>query len=405
MVEHFLAQGGFGKRHGGKPCYWERGLVSIKRDMAPSPERLANWLREALGELVHAEGVDHLAPWSVLRCRLKPGPHLGSDTPRSVIVKWLREDPRGVRSDPRQVATEQAALEFLAQIEFACAPRLIAAERNAGMLMLEDLAPRIPLAHLIRRQGAAASTTERHAFARAMGALNAATVGKLAAYDAIRSRCGPVGPSMDGRCLGPDWAVTRQRLEALGLGLSSDVERELARVIEIHLHPGPFLALSNGDPEENNFLVDRRDGRLIDFEFAAYRLALTCARWIHVPGPAWITVLDSASAELEHTYRVALSQGIPEAEDDRLFGLGMAAVCLAFACDRLCRFVALDQRRPGDASRLQMVATLESAARAARRHRSLLQLAGWAERASHWLRRRWPDTDVDFARYPAYASR
>ena len=36
--------------------------------------------------------------------------------PGSVIVKWLRDDPRGLRIDPRQVATEQAALEFMAEI-------------------------------------------------------------------------------------------------------------------------------------------------------------------------------------------------------------------------------------------------------------------------------------------------
>jgi hypothetical protein len=329
-----------------------------------------------------------------------------AETPSSVIVKWLRQHPHGLRSDPVQIATEQAALEFLAEVELPYAPRLLAADRDAGILVLEDLAPRGSLADLIRRAGAEGATVERRAFARAMGALNAATAGKSAAYDAIRSRYGAADAvNGRGRGLGPGFPGARARLEDLGLQLSAEAERDLARVLEALLHPGPFLAFSNGDPEENNFLTELGDGRLIDFEFGAYRHALTCARWIHVPGPAWITVTDSLSPDLEAVYRSALSLGVAAANDDRVFGNAMASACLAFACDRLGRFVMLDERQPGDPSRVQMVSTLESAAQAAQRHRSLLHLAGWVERVAHSLRRRWTDADVDFSKYRAYSAR
>ncbi|HEY5009364.1 MAG TPA: hypothetical protein VII42_15295 [Caulobacteraceae bacterium] len=334
------------------------------------------------------------------RCRLE-----GGGLPETVIVKWLRDDGQDIRVDPRQVATEQAALAFLSSIGFAAAPRLIAADRDAGVLVLEDLAPRIPLADLIRSQGAVASTTELMAFARLMGELGAATVGKAAAYDAIRSRYGAPEPRAGReRGLGPDWAAALAQLDALGLTMSAAVERDLASLVEALLNPGPFLAFSNGDPETNNVLVDGADGRLIDFEGAAFRHALTSAVWMHVPGPAWITVTLAIGADLEAAYRQALAAGVAEAEDDRLFGFGMAAACLGQACDRLSRFPSLDRRPPGDA-RIQMVSTLQSAAAVARRHRSLPHLAGWVEGAAQWLRRRWPDADVDFSRYPPYTPR
>lgn len=366
---------------------------------APTADQLKSLLDSAFQAPVHIESSDHLAPWSVMRCRLTGA------APRSVIVKWLRENPHGLRMDPRQVATEQAALEFLAEIEFARAPRLIAAAREASVLVLEDLAPRTPLADQIRRRGAPALVVERRAFAQTIGVLNAATAGKSAVYDAIRSRYGVDRLAVRERGLGPDWPKARPVLEALGLTLPTAAEGDLAGVAETLVHPGPFLSFSNGDAAENNFLVDQDDGRLIDFEFAGYCHALTCARWIHVPGPAWITVDDAISAELEAVYRQALSRGIAEAEDDRLFGEGMAAACLAFACDRLGRFAILDDRGPGDPSRLQMVSTIEAAVAAARRHRAWAHLADWLERTAHWLRRRWADADVDISRYPAYAPR
>ena len=117
---------------------------------------------------------------------------------------------------------------------------------------------------------------------------------------------------------------------------------------------------------------------------------MTCAAPLLVPGPAWITVAHRISGELEAAYRRALAVGIPEAEDDRLFGFGLAGAGLREAFDRLTRFDILDARAPGDTSRVQMVSTLEAAATVARRHRALPGLTGWAERMAAFLRRRWP---------------
>ena len=81
---------------------------------------------------------------------------------------------------------------------------------------------------------------------------------------------------------------------------------------------------------------------------------------------------------------------------------------MCWALLRLQRFAVLDARAPGDHSRLQLVETLESAARTAEAHRTLPHLAGWARRTADALRRRWPDADLDFtdrARFPPYTPR
>ena len=89
----------------------------------------------------------------------------------------------------------------------------------------------------------------------------------------------------------------------------------------------------------------------------------------------------------EAEYRAALSGSVPEAMDDARFGAAMAAACLVFAIIRVHRFPKLDARGAGVPGRLQVVSTLEAAARAAAAHRSLPHLRGWVLEAATALRR------------------
>jgi hypothetical protein len=367
----------------------------------PALDRLTALLSAALGRPATIVAAERLAPWSVMRCRLA-----GAGAPATVIVKWLRDDPNGFRVDPRQIATEQAALEFLAEVGFPAAPRVIGADRAAGVLLIEDLSPLTPLMDRICVEGPDAMEGALFAFASVNGAFGAATAGREAAYDAIRNAYGPVDPlATRARGFGPLWTGAQTRLAALGLDVSAVVERDMAALLTTLDDPDAFLAFTNGDAQVNNFMTDGVGGKLIDFEGAAFRHALVSAVWIHMPGSAWMTVAGARSLRLEDAYRAALAEGVREAVDDRLFGAGMAAACLCEACDRLSRFARLDAREPGDDGRVQMVFTLEAAADVARRHRAFEALAGWCERAGAWLRKRWPDADADVARYRPYTPR
>ncbi|MGC5012943.1 hypothetical protein ACLQ2R_19445 [Streptosporangium sp. DT93] len=371
----------------------------------PARSALEELLTKAFGVPVALGRLERLAPWAVLRAHLADP---GAGLPSSVIVKWPRDDPGGLRDDPRLVATERAALRFLAEdLGFALAPRVLAADAAAPLLVLEDLAPRTPLDRVLRRHGAEPPPAGLVSFARALGELGAATAGHAELYRARRSELGPAGADANATWPNTDgcWPHAVGHAAAFGVPLPGPAERELAGVLAEIADPGPFLCLTNGDSEANNFLVADGDGRIVDFEFAGYRHALTSVVCLYVPGPAWLTVRDPVATGLEAHYRRALARTVPEAGDDHLFGSGLAAACLTWAAARLVRFPQLDARPPGDPSRVQMVSVLECAARVTEDHRVLPRLASWARRAERALRRRWPDADVDLSAYPAYAPR
>jgi Phosphotransferase enzyme family len=250
----------------------------------------------------------------------------------------------------------------------------------AGLLVIEDLAPRIALDRLIRRDGAAACLGLLAAFARARGELSAATAGRAGIYDARCAAAGyaaPAGGAAESRLAGL-WDQSQQDAAALGTPVAGPAASELAAVLEELNAPGPFLALSHGDAESNNIMARERgpaDARLIDFEGAGYAHALIDAVCLHVPGPGWICVGDPGGTGLADQYRSVLARGVPEAQDDQRYGFALASACMQRALVRLHRFAVLDTRVPGDHSRLQLVETLESAARTAEAHRALPHLA------------------------------
>jgi hypothetical protein len=372
------------------------------------PAAVQALLTDLCGAPVAVERWERLEPWAVARVLLE-----GAGAGRTVIVKWVRTGPAQARTEPWRLRAEWAALQFLSDdLGLALAPRVIAADVSAGFLVLEDLAPRVALDRLIRRDGAAAHLELLAVFARARGELSAATAGQAGTY---RARCATLGfpappGDAEGRLAGL-WDHGREDAAALGVPIAGSAASELIAALEELNAPGPFLALSQGDAESNNILVRESgpaDARLIDFESAGYAHALLDAVCLHVPGPGWISVGDPGAAGLADQYRRALARGVPEAQDDRRYGFALAAACTSWALLRLHRFAMLDTRAPGDHSRLQLVETLESAARTAEAHRALPHLAGWLRRTADVLRRRWPDADLDlsaWARFPPYSPR
>src|SRR5262245_41573439 len=141
--------------------------------------QVAGLLTSTFGRPVRVASCKRIMPWCVARCTLARS---GAGLPGSVVVKWLREDPDGFRADPRQLLAEQAALEFLGDLGLAIAPSLIASDRATTLLVLEDLRPRVPLYELLDGAETAAASEGLAAFARALGTMAAATVGRSHAY-------------------------------------------------------------------------------------------------------------------------------------------------------------------------------------------------------------------------------
>ncbi|WP_393053293.1 phosphotransferase [Streptomyces sp. LN549] len=372
-------------------------------------DALQNLLTDVCASPVAVDRLERLDPWAVARVWLQST----SALPRSVVVKWIPDGYREARSAPWRLRNELAALQFLSEdVGINLAPRVIAADTVARFLVLEDLAPRVSLDQLLRRDGAATHGDRLTAFARARGELSAATAGRAETYYTRRAELGPIDAAADrGGRLSPLRAAAIEHASSLGVPLDTRSAHELSSALEELAGPGPFVALSNGDAEVNNILLHASgpaEARLIDFEFAGYTHALTDAVCLYVPGPAWLAVGNPTATGLADQYRCALARGIPAAEDDRRYGDGLAAACVSWMLVRLQRFALLDTRSPGDHSRLQLIATLEAAARTAQTYRTMPHLTSWISRIAAELRHRWPDADQDFAdsaRFPPYRAR
>ena len=366
--------------------------------------RIEALLTRALAAPLKIERTTRLSPWFVARCYLASASRA---VPVSVIVKGLRDDSRGWRCDPVQVRTERAALEFLERLGSGLAPRLLASDLDARLLVLEDLSPRIPLREVLEGTDAPATSQGLRAFSKTLGRLHATSSGRDAEYYALRSALGPVD-EMRARMpfTSAHWKEVSDLATSLGVPPPARTGIEFSDVLSQLAEPGAFLAFSNGDAATNNYLVNRGDGRVIDFEFAGYRHALADIVCLYVPGPHWITVSDPVADGLEAAYRQVLAEAVPETEDDRRFGFGLSACCLSFALgSRFHRLERLRTRADGDDSRVQLVSVLESAANVAEHHRALPHLRGWARAIAAALRRSWPETDVDLGRYPNYTVR
>jgi hypothetical protein len=335
-------------------------------------------------------------PWSLARVQFR-----GDSAPPTAIVKWVRCHSAVGRTEPWRLRLECAALRYLSDdLRLAFTPRVLAMDPSAGFAVLEDLAPRVALDRLIERDGADAHLERLRAFARALGRLGAATSRRATANSPWPTELTRLAAVADPLArLTADLDEACEYATDLGGRVTAGVEWELAAVCEELRAPGPFFALSNGDAGTNNVLVHPSgpaDPRLIDFEASAFTHALLDAVCLHVPGPGWLTVGDPVALGVADSYRSALALGIPQAEDDKLYGFGLAAACAWWALKRLCRYPKVDVRSPGDKSRPQLVETLEAAARVACAYRSLPDTTGWIRGIAERLRRRWPDADLDF---------
>jgi len=357
---------------------------------------VAALLTESCRKPVAVVGWQRQEPWSLARVQFR-----GDSAPPTAIVKWVRCHSAAGRTEPWRLRLECATLRYLSDdLRLTFTPQVLATDLSAGFAVIEDLAPRVGLDRLIGRDGADAHLERLRAFARALGELGAATSRRATVnrpWPAELTRLTAAADPLAGLSGALDEAC--EYATDLGVRVSDGVDWDLAAIADELRAPGPFFALSSGDAGTNNVLVHESgpaDPRLIDFEASAFTHALLDAVCLHVPGPGWLTVGDPVALGVADDYRSALALGIPQAEDDRLYGFGLTAACAWWALQRLRRYPKVDMRPPGDQSRPQLVETLEAAARVACSYRVLPHTAGWIRGIAERLRRRWPDADLVF---------
>jgi len=352
-------------------------------------------------------------PW-VTRCAIEDATGVA---PASVIVKVRR--PEGHRrGELEQLQNERAALEFLTAIGSALGPRLLAADDDAGILVIEDLGAGPALEDLLL--GSDPSVAERGlvAFAGTLGRLHAATVGHATEYYQVRSRRGPVDPAVDRiSILGVDIARAWGHLRKIVAdcpyiptpqGVDSDVDG-LLRVLS---EPGSYLAFSNGDTCPANCRMLDGGVRFIDFEHASFRHASLDAAALRFPFPAcgcWSRLPRDVGRRAEEAYRTEMACSCPDVLDRASYAHGLTVACAAWTIVRAVRLPKLenaDEAHPLRFSRRgQLLDTIDATVDCAHHSRSLQSLASWLASVGDALRARWSHVASPQPVYSAFQSR
>lgn len=352
-------------------------------------------------------------PW-VTRCFIEDD---SGAAPASVIVK-VRRPQAHLRGEPERLQHERAALEFLTSIGSAVGPRLLAADDEAGILILEDLGIGPALEDLLVGDDASVAEHGLLAFAGTLGRMHATTAGHAAEFYQLRSSFGPVDPAFDRiSILGNDIEHSWSRLQEIVAerpylpapnGVGSDVDELLGILSE----PGPYLAFTNGDPCPQNCRMSGDGVRFIDFEAASFRHALLDAAALRFPFPAcpcWARLPEDVGRRAEDAYRKEMARVCPDVLDHTSYAHGLTAACAAWTLVRAVRLPKLenaDEAHPmGFSRRGALLDTIGVTVSCAHQSHSLQSLASWLADVSDALRVRWPHITPTQPLYPAFQSR
>ncbi|MDP9381067.1 MAG: phosphotransferase [Chloroflexota bacterium] len=352
-------------------------------------------------------------PW-VTRCTIEGGT---GAVPASVIVKMRRPEFH-VRSEPERLHNERAALEFLTLVGSAVGPRLLAADDEAGILVMEDLGTGPALEDLLLGSDSAAAEHGFVAFAGTLGRMHATTAGHAAEYYQLRSRLGPLDPAFERTCiLGNDiegsWRQVREIVaDRPYLPPTSAVCSDVDELLRVLSEPGPYLAFSNGDTCPANCRMSEGGVRFIDFEEASFRHALLDAAALRFPFPAcpcWSRLPEDVSLRAETAYRNEMARSCPDVLDDASYAHGLTVACAAWTIVRAVRLPKLektDEPHPmGFSRRGQFLDIIGTAVSCSQQSSSLHSLACWLSDVSDALRERWPHITSTQPLYPAFQPR
>jgi Ser/Thr protein kinase RdoA (MazF antagonist) len=321
-------------------------------------------------------------------------------TDRSVVLK-RRGDQDG------SFGVELAALEYLNAMPVPVAPRLVAADAQAGLLLMEDLGPGPSLADALLAGDRERARADLVSYAEALGAMHAWSMGRAGELAGLRARYAPQVP------LSPAWlgAVGRGR-EAFGeavaaLGLAVDgVGAEIDEILFLLNGPG-YLGLVHGDACPDNMRF-RADGcRLFDFETSGWGPVVLDAAYLLAPFPScWCFArlpAEVAAAALDAYRAVVQAAGLELSPD---WDAAMAAAVAAWIVARgpmINRVLVQGEDREWGTTTLRprLAAWLGSFTEAAGRAGVLPRLRDAAGALLERLGSRWPQTAVPD--YPALA--
>lgn len=344
------------------------------------------------------------------RCTLPGGP----TAPHTVIVKTRRAEADS-RADPRFLRNERAALEFLTAIGNDAAPRYIAGDDAAGVVIMEDLGNGLSPDLLLVGEDPGAALDGLTAFARSLGRLHARTVGRASDFYQIRAALGPVDPAADRFTYGgapviETWDALKECVRTLPAAPDPrHADADVDALIHTLSDPGDYLALSNGDVCPQNARLFGDVVRFLDFEGAVFRHALLDAAYLRFPFvdcPCRSMLPSDVRQHMESTYRKELAEVCAAVQDDASFEHGITVACAAKTIQRALGFPSVADADAtygmGVSKRAWLLTSIETLTTCSERSGSLGQLSAWFADLAQVLREQWRNVPPAVPLYPAF---
>lgn len=386
--------------------------MSLLEETILTAERvLANALGERI-ELADAEGLGGSNRSHVYRCSVRPQ---RAGLPNQVVVKRAATGPDqaydpGASDGPAwRLFNEWAGLQFLTELAGTKSPvpRFYGGDRDAGLIVLEDLGSGRRLDQLLLGADRSAAVEGLMSLVRALGRMHAVTIGQRAAFDRLRDSLGPTQPEP-----APEQAVEAEKSRflalttAAGVTPSSGVDDDFRALQGFLAVDGLFMAYSHRDPCPDNCLLVGGQMKLVDFEFGAYRHALRDAVYgrIHFPTCWCVNRLPvEVYEEMEQVYRRELVRGCAAAGDVELFNRSVVEAC-AWELLRTLNVGLLETDGEwGIATmRQRALVRLDRVSEVAGSVGHLERLGATAGKLAGALRRQWPAEADAMPLYPAF---
>ncbi|HYI26065.1 MAG TPA: phosphotransferase [Thermomicrobiales bacterium] len=256
--------------------------------------------------------------------------------PSSIVVKRAiglgteEDDPTRPDSPSIRYANEWASLQFLQDVaaDEPFAPRLYGADRDAGILVMEDLGHMPLQSDILLGDDPDAARADLIAYATTVGRMHARTAPHVAEFKRLRNSLGPPNPGF-----GWEWIVPtfHGMLDCLGIPPVDGLDDDLATLAACMADPGDFAAFIHADPcPDNGGRIGDR-GYLIDFEFSHIGHALMDGVYGRVPFPTcWCVgmIPEDVAGEMDRAYRQELSRGCPAALNDQRYARAVAEACV-----------------------------------------------------------------------------
>jgi len=183
----------------------------------------------------------------------------------------------------------------------------------------------------------------------------------------------------------------------------AEVQELLARIAD----PGPWGALTHGDPCPHNLLVIDPQPVLIDFEWGGYRHALTDAVYARMLFPTCYGIYrlpPSILDTIERAYRALLCTVCAPAADDTCYHIAVVDGCAFWALKTLGWYLerALTETDEWtDTLRMWVLARTEAFLTTAARGDACTALQDTLHRLVVALRQEWPQIEREVPVFPA----